>query len=257
MNRRNFLIAAAALPLSFSIPATLLSAESISLTLAINRTGRCRMLSQRAAKAYGLVALKVSAAKWQAVLDTCAVEIGGALDEVDKYNRGRSFAHSKNEFSSQVLPFLSLLKHKPELAKLAEVAAASDKLLVAANTITDMLEAESRSTRTIAVNKAGRQRMLSQRMARNYVLLEAKLTGENFKASIERDLATFAEAQTQLANAPMNSVEIKATLEKCSKIWTSFATTTTQAGGLEAVASQSEALLVELDALTQLYAKLG
>lgn len=257
MQRRNFLIAAAALPIGVSLPATLLSAESTSLTLAINRTGRCRMLSQRAVKAYGLVVMKMSAAKWQGVLDTCAVDIRGALEEVDRANRGRSFASAKNEFSSQVLPFLSLLNRAPELAKLGEVTAASDKMLTAANTMTDLLEAESRSTLTTAVNKAGRQRMLSQRMARNYVLLEAKLPGENFKASIERDRMAFAEAQTQLAAAPMNSAEIKAALEKSSKIWASFWSATTQPGGSEAVASQSETLLGELDLLTQLYAKLG
>jgi Type IV pili methyl-accepting chemotaxis transducer N-term len=257
MKRRNFIIAAAALPIGISMPVTLLSAESTSLTLAINRTGRCRMLSQRAVKAYGLVVLKVSAAKWQAVLETCAADIRSALDEVERSNRGRSFASAKNEFSSQVLPFLNLLNHAPASGKLAELTAASDKMLTAANTMTDLLEAESRSTLTTAVNKAGRQRMLSQRMARNYVLLEAKVPGENFKASIERDRMLFAEAQSQLAAAPMNSAEIKAALEKSSKIWGGFWAATTQPGGLEAVASQSEALLVELDALTQLYAKLA
>jgi nitrate/nitrite-specific signal transduction histidine kinase len=257
MKRRNFLITTAVLPLSLTIPAKLLSAETVSLTLAINRTGRCRMLSQRATKAYALVALKVSPARWKAIMDECASDMRSAMEEVDKYNRGRSFANAKNEFSSQLLPFLGLLKQAPVTVNLVELAASSDKVLVAANTMAELLVAESRSTLTTAVNKSGRQRMLTQRMARNYVLLEAKVPGENFKESIERDRKLFADAQAELVSAPMNSAEIKASLEKSSKLWGAFWAATTQSGGTETVAAQSETLLTELDLLTRMYEKLG
>jgi hypothetical protein len=77
MDRRTLITPGVCLPFSHFA-----SAQSNALSGAINRTARCRMLSQRAVKAFGLAALKLNN------------EMRDTITEVDSYNRGRSFAHS-------------------------------------------------------------------------------------------------------------------------------------------------------------------
>jgi hypothetical protein len=252
MRRREFLLATSSL-LATSLITPFALAQGMSLSTAINRTARCRMLSQRAAKAYGLVALKVAPDQSRAVLAQCLKDFRDALAEIEIYSRGRAFANAKNEFSSQVRPFLSELAEAPAKTKLAAIAETSDKVLESANAMVQVLESAANSSTARIVNTAGRQRMLTQRIARHYVLSEAKLDNGGAKAAIDRDRALFTDSQSQLAAAPFTSPAIKASLDKSSQLFTTYSTTVAQAGNLEALATQSETIVAELDVLTRLY----
>jgi cell division septum initiation protein DivIVA len=252
MRRREFLLVTSSL-LTTSLITPFALAQGMSLSTAINRTARCRMLSQRATKAYGLVALKIAPEQSRAVLAQCLKEFRDALAEIEIYSRGRAFANAKNEFSSQVRPFLSELAEAPSKTKLSAIAETSDKVLDSANAMVLVLESAANSPTARIVNTAGRQRMLTQRVARHYVLSEAKLDNGGAKAAIDRDRALFSESQSQLAAAPFTSPAIKASLEKSSQLFTTYSTTVAQAGNLEALATQSETIVAELDVLTRLY----
>jgi Type IV pili methyl-accepting chemotaxis transducer N-term len=252
MRRREFLLATSSL-LTTSLITPFALAQGMSLSTAINRTARCRMLSQRATKAYGLVSLKVATDASRAVLAQCIKDLRETLAEVEIYSRGRAFANAKNEFSVQVRPFITELSEAPNKTKLAALAEASDKVLESANGMVVALESAANSPTARIVNTAGRQRMLTQRIARHYVLTEAKLDGGTAAAAITRDRTLFLESQNQLAAAPITSPAIKASLDKSSQLFTAYTATVGQAGNLEALATQSETIVAELDVLTRLF----
>jgi hypothetical protein len=230
-------------------------AQGQALSNAINRTARCRMLSQRAVKAYGLVALKFNSENTKPVLQRSIKEMRETVAEVDSYNRGRAFASSRAEFSAQVLPFLNELTNEPSLAKLQALATQSDKVLESANAMVVVLESFAGSPTSKLINMAGRQRMLTQRLAKNYVLQEAKVDGGTAKAVIETDKNLFLESHKQLAAAPISTPAIKESLEKSLALFNGYLGAIAQSNNAESIARISESVLAELDNQTLLYEK--
>ncbi len=248
MRRREFIIITTAV-----LAAPLAHAQVASLSTLINRTARCRMLSQRAVKAYGLVALKVSSESSRTLLSQCIKEFREVIGEIDSVSRGRAFASAKAEFSARVFPFINQLSQSPEKSKFIGLTDISDKVLEAANQMVVELESAA-STQTIRiVNTSGRQRLFTQRMARYYLQVEAGVDAGGAASNIERDRKLFVESQDQLAAAPFSSAEIKSSLEKSRQLFATYSVAATQPGKPETIASQSEAILTELDRLTQLY----
>ena len=107
-----------------------------------------------------------------------------------------------------------------------------------------------------AVNKAGRQRMLSQRLAKNYGLVAAGLDSRPLREQIAGDAEEFQRAMAQLAGAPLSTPAIRTTLELGQGQWVFFDMAIKRqpnARGLEDVATTSERLLEVMDSLTALY----
>jgi Type IV pili methyl-accepting chemotaxis transducer N-term len=230
-------------------------AQSQVLSNAINRTARCRMLSQRAVKVYGLVALKFNNEYTKPVLARTIKEMRDTITEVDSYNRGRAFAQSRAEFSAQLLPFLNELSNEPSAAKLMAVSTQSDKVLESANAMVVVLESFAGSPTSKLINMAGRQRMLTQRIAKNYVLQEAKMDGGTAKISIENDKNLFLESHKQLVAAPISSPAIKESLDKGFALFNGYMGAIVQSNNNESIFRISEGVLVELDTQTLLYEK--
>jgi Type IV pili methyl-accepting chemotaxis transducer N-term len=230
-------------------------AQGQVLSNAINRTARCRMLSQRAVKAYGLVALKLNTENTKPVLVRTIKEMRETISEVDSYNRGRSFASSRAEFSAQVLPFLNVLASEPSLGKLQAISAQSNQVLDSANAMVIVLESFAGSPMSKLINVSGRQRMLTQRIAKNYVLQEAKVDGGTAKSVLDSDKDLFLDSHKQLASAPITTPAIKESLEKGLDLFNGYIGATNQANNIEVISRISENILAMLDNQTLLYEK--
>jgi hypothetical protein len=230
-------------------------AQGQALSSAINRTARCRMLSQRAVKSYGLAALKLNNENTKPVLLRSIKDMRDTVSEVDSYNRGRAFATSRAEFSAQILPFLNELSNEPSASKLQAIAAQSDKVLESANAMVVVLESFSGSPTSKLINMAGRQRMLTQRLAKNYVLQEAKVDGGTAKAVIESDKNLFLESHKQLSAAPISTPAIKESLEKSLALFNGYVGAIALPNNIEGIARISESVLAELENQTSLYEK--
>ena len=99
------------------------------------------------------------------------------------------------------------------------------------------------------VNVAGRQRMLSQRVAKLALLGEPAAAVAQTSAEFEQGLAT-------LRSSPLSTAEIRDRLAQAEAQWHALRASLSDASrpaGRDALAAASEALLTELDALTGLY----
>ena len=103
---------------------------------------------------------------------------------------------------------------------------------------------------------AGRQRMLSQRMAKHYLLPPAALDPNPSQTQMNADAADIKQPLQPLAAAPVSTPAIRTELELGQAQWLFFEAAMRRhpdTKGMDAVATTSERLLEVMDRLTSLY----
>ncbi|AVP57917.1 type IV pili methyl-accepting chemotaxis transducer N-terminal domain-containing protein [Pulveribacter suum] len=253
-DRRTVLRAAAGLLLAQTLP---LSAQArVAIATAINRTARYRALSQRAAKAYGLLYLQVSPLRSRDVLEAARKQIRAGLVDLDEQGWPPEVARLLGEVRKAAGQLDALLAQAPARDTYLAACRQSDVLLAAADKATQSLEQLAQAPSAKLVNVAGRQRMLSQRLARDYGLMAAGLAGSGARAQMAQDASEFQSALGQLGAAPISTPAIRSALELGQAQWLFFEAALKRqpdARGQEEVATTSERLLEVMDNLTGLY----
>ena len=112
-----------------------------------------------------------------------------------------------------------------------------------------------------AINKAGRQRMLSQRMAKAYFFRQAGVNAVQAGEMLDAAQQEFAKAHEELKAAPQNSGSIRAELALVEQQWFFFQNALSlrdaadRKKAMSDVATTSERILEQMDAVVALYEK--
>lgn len=228
----------------------------LNLSTAINRTARFRALSQRVAKAYCQSYLNILPDQAKSVLGTAQKLFDNGFAELAKANLSADLSAQIQSIQSQVNALRELVAKPPSKDQLALVNAQADKVLSLADGTTQSLESTSKNASLKLVNVAGRQRMLSQRMAKNYFLLAAHFSQTSVKDQLNADASAFKQAFATLKAAPISTAAIRNELELGQSQWVFFESAIARkpdAEGLSAVATTSERLLEVMNNLTSHY----
>lgn len=250
--RRVIQVAAAVLVLPMAHSAT----AELAISTGINRTGRMRALSQRSAKAYIQEVLGVLPERAQDIVQTAQRLMASNLVELGRASVPPALAQQLQQISSEVGVLRGLLEQPHTRAGVPAVARQADVLLRTADQATSAYEALGKSASAKLVNLAGRQRMLSQRMAKNYFLAEAGFGSPAVAAQIGDDRNAFNQALAQLNAAPLSTPGIRNELVLAQSQWVFFEAAITKpatASALRDVATTSERLLETMNNLTELY----
>lgn len=240
--------------------------EAAEAADAVNRAGQLRMLSQRIVKAVALAQagvergaaedwLRESLTRGQANIDQLA---GLALTDALQPLRSATVSCWQVLLASQALHPGPLPAGDTAGAVLQALDQRAEALLQAAQALTDGLQASGGRRNLHVVNTSGRQRMLSQRLAKQ-ALLAALLPPEAAQQQADAALASVAEfdaALGQLELAPLTGDEIRAVLAVARGQWQRMlggVRNATQREGRLALARESEALLQSFERLTSLY----
>ena len=269
MNRRQFLVFGAASTSAF-LCAPYALAQVSNINGAINKSGRQRMLSQRLAKCYLQIGQKIETYESKRILDVSMALFDRQLVEL------KAFAPSKE--NKQVLAKCeqvwlaykeALVGADPERRGGLRVLQLSDEVLGFAQEATVQLTKLSGTEEGQLVNIAGRQRMLSQRMAKFYQALSWGLPAADAKANLLAARNEFSTALLTLEKSPKNTAAIASQLSLGRQQWAFFDRAIRSADSLQSaseferaearrnVATTSERILQVMDSATGLYSQLG
>lgn len=258
MQRRDLLILAAAAPLG-------LRAQVVDIADAINKAGRQRMLSQRMGKAWLALVHQTEGRSAQAVLDKSMALFDRQLAELKAFAPSPEIRETYTALESAWSDYKgTLVGAAPTRASAPAVLKVDARVLALAHQGTQQYEAVMGRPVGKLVNVAGRQRMLSQRMAKFYYAATLPVDTPNAVAEIGKARTEFLAAMTTLRDAPEATARIRDELSLADGQWFFFdqALQRVQSGAaasakpMSDVFVTSENLLSVMDRVTELYANL-
>ena len=230
-----------------------------SLSEAINQAGRQRMLTQRIIKAYAQSLLDVAPDTAIDQIDDAIVLFESQLQNLTKYAPNPEIKSQIEHVASLWTPYRNAAMVKDKADNLHQLASMNEGLLQAAHTVVQALENLSTAPAGRLVNIAGRQRMLSQRVAKFYLLRSYGFENDEIKKELETAANEFRAALAELSKAPDNTSEISAGLVEVAKQWTVFEKSFSLPKGQSVplmIAMYSEKVLKQMNQITGLYAGL-
>jgi hypothetical protein len=236
------------------------SAQILDVNSAINKAGRQRMLSQRIAKAYLQIGRNVDAEKSRQVLDSSLAIFDRQLVELKNYAPTPVIKDTYQQLERTWLSYKdALIGATPSKVGGRAVLDLSEEVLKLAHHGTVQLERYAATDTGRLVNVAGRQRMLSQRMAKFYQALGWGIGGQTATAELEKMRQEFKSAHTELAKAAGEQSSLRNALELVGRQWVFFEAAVSRRNNDEGiyhandVAVASELILQEMETAVTLF----
>lgn len=220
---------------------------------AVNRAGQLRMLSQRLVKLYALMCAEVTPEVTTGLCRASIERVEANLATLKRTLSRATFGDLIEAVQKPWTPLKAALAARPDPARLNEIDELAERLLAQAETLTRALENAGLAGTLHVINVSGRQRMLSQRLAK-LALMASFAAADALGARRREAEAAFAEGLAYLRKIPLTSEEISVLLRAAEADWTAFSAALE--GGVAAragIARLSETLLTTFDELTGHY----
>lgn len=224
---------------------------------AVNRAGQLRMLSQQLLKHAALQLLAADPAPDAARIATLLTRGEQNLASLDKSLSQPTYGDLLAAVHAPWQQLAIALRRPIRRDRLAAIDRLAEQLLEQAERLTTQLEQAALAAPLRVINLSGRQRMLSQRVAKQ-ALLACLLSGDA-AAVARRDAAVsmqaFATALGELEGMPLSSAEIRSDLAEARRLWSAMPALAAVAAapGQALLRDSSESLLALFEQLTQRY----
>lgn len=235
-------------------------AQVDDLNEAINKAGRQRMLSQRMCKGYIALARGVEPVLARQVLDRSMAQFDRQLAELKAFAGTPDLRATYVALEASWSDFkATLVGVAPTDAGVPRVMAAAGKVLALAHQGTQQYEALQNKPIGKLVNVAGRERMLSQRMAAFYLASLVPVDPAGARAEIAKARTEFLAGLAFIRSAPEATPRIKDELQLAEMQWVLYDNALQKTVPGDSMRSQSdvfvasENVLQVMDRITTLY----
>ena len=235
-------------------------AAQADLASLIDAAGRQRMLTQRIVKAYCQVGLQVTP-------EVSRAQLTGAVKRFD-HQLARLTADAPNadargaagQVAQQWRGMRQVAVGPVNRDAARRLAARGEAVLQASQVLVVMLENAAGTAQARLINLAGRQRMLSQRLAKLYMLRAYGVDTASIRDDLDSASREFEAALASLRAAPENTPAIAVELEAVALQWEWFHGAIALQGAESyalVVADASESILNSMELITAKYAALA
>ncbi len=194
----------------------------MSIGDAINKAGRQRMLSQRIAKAYFMAGQDILTGQAYDQLDGAIALFEKQLQELGEFVVTAEELAAHRKVVNLWEPYKSVVMMEPNKDSAQLVLDMSEKVLKRAHAVVGLLEKRSGTKAGYLVNLSGRQRMLTQRTSKFYVLRGWGMDSRENRKQYDKAVSEFSNALNGLKASPSNTPEISAKLKKVTGKWGMF-----------------------------------
>ncbi len=217
-----FRSAAAGLLLSLLLVPSVFAVDIRNGAEAVNIAGKQRMYTQRMLKDYAMIGMGNTFGDPSADLKRTIAAFDDHLHALQTFAKDSNIKKALDQVAAQWKPLRRKLKRSPDANMAKSIQDDLEKLLKASDEVTKMFADASGKHAGEIVNIAGRQRMLSQRMASLYMLKVWGIDDPKFREKLDDSLRQFKTSLAKLDKAPVNDKTIDALLRKVKRSFMFF-----------------------------------
>jgi hypothetical protein len=192
---------------------------SINSAEAMNLSGMQRMLSQRIAKSYLMVGAEIRPDQAEQQLDQSIAKFESNYLALSEYAPTAEIRTSLEDAGKTWQRYRELVLIRPDKQQALVVLELSDQLLAQSERVVQLFEQHNGSQSARLVNRSGRQRMLSQRIAKLYLAISWHLPIEGLQHDFEQAVGEFEVALQELQQASQNTPQIAKGLSQAEAQW--------------------------------------
>ncbi len=233
--------------------------ESARYAEAVNLSGQLRMLSQRIVKLYAVgCAGGADVPNAVGLLSDSRQTVSSNLQILSRSISLATFGDLFDNVGEAWKALDKALQAPPAAERIASVDESAERLLEHAEKLTSNLEIAGLGAALHIINVSGRQRMLSQRMAKDAILasfLDTEIA-EKARLSLNTTEKAFVEAFDYLKSMPLSTESIRIEIAGAEAAWKMFRTALARAATTEGrrdLVLSSETVLDHFDRLTAHY----
>lgn len=232
---------------------------AISDAEAMNLSGMQRMLSQRIAKSYLMIGSQVRPDVANQQFDQSLAKFESNFMALEEYAPTEEIRGELQVVERLWQAYRNQVLNSPDKSQAAEVLTQSDALLAQCEKVVKLIEAHTGSRSAQLVNRSGRQRMLSQRIAKLYMAMSWHVPVAGLEQQFNQAVSEFDTALDQLQAAEENTPAITAALKKVDAQWAfsraGFKLSSNARYVPTVISTTTETLLWQMNDLTTAYEK--
>ena len=195
------------------------SLAAISAAEAMNLSGMQRMLSQRIAKTYLMIGADIRPDQAAQQLDQSIAKFESNYLALNEYAPTPQIENALHEVGKTWQQYRELALSHPDKQQAVSVLELSDRLLMQSESVVQLLEQHSGGQSARLVNRSGRQRMLSQRIAKLYLAISWQLPVADLQQNFNQAVGEFEVALDELKQASQNTPDIAKGLRQAEAQW--------------------------------------